>query len=334
MDAAIPFMKLIFVTLDIRFMNLASLDLNLLLVFDAVMNERNATRAGERIGMSQPAVSNALNRLRYVMRDELFLRGPDGMRPTARALELEVPVRRALSEIEQALDPVVFDPATASRTFTVATTDYASLTLLPYVARYLMEEAPGINLHTIPIEGRLYEKLDAQEVQYGLTALGEVPGRFGREDIGTDHFVCLMRNSHPLARYSEIPIDEFAAARHLLVTPRGDANGFVDDYLRNEGLSRQIAMTVNGFGSVPMIIEASDLIVSIPSTMAEKCCEFFDLKVLPCPVPKPEGVVGEVLIWHQRLTDNPAHSWFRDIVKRAGADLNMKGISWPAQPIS
>lgn len=313
-------------------MNLAGMDLNLLLVFDAVMSERNATRAGERIGMSQPAVSNALNRLRYVMKDELFLRGADGMRPTARAMELEMPVRRALTEIEHALDPVVFDPATARRTFTVATTDYATLTLLPYVANYLMSEAPGINLHTVPIEGRLYEKLDSQEVDYGLTALGPVPKRFGREDIGSDDFVCVMHKDHPLARFEEIPMKEFAAARHLLVTPRGDPNGFVDDYLRDRGLSRQVVMTVNGFGSVPMILEASDMIASIPRKMAEKCSEFFDLKLIPCPVPKPDGVVGEVLIWHQRLADHPAHSWFRDLVKRAGADLKTKGISWPAQP--
>ncbi len=315
-------------------MNLAGVDLNLLLVFDAVITERNATRAGDRIGMSQPAVSNALNRLRHVLKDELFLRGPDGMRPTARALELAKPVRQALTEIENALQPTVFDPATAKRTFTVATTDYASLTLLPYLARYLMEEAPGVNLHTIPIDGRLYEKLDAREADYGLTALGKVPSRFGRADIGTDRFVCMMRTDHPLAKYSEIPLNEFAAARHLLVTPRGDAHGFVDDYLKDRGLSRQIAMTVNGFGSVPMIVEASDLIASIPSIMAEKCSEFFDLKLLPCPVPSPEGIVGEVLVWHERLADHPAHSWFREMVKRAGADLNMKGISWPVQPVS
>lgn len=313
-------------------MNLAGMDLNLLLVFDAVMNERNATRAGERIGMSQPAVSNALNRLRYVMKDELFLRGADGMRPTARAMELELPVRRALTEIEHALDPVVFDPATARRTFTVATTDYATLTLLPYLAGYLMEEAPGVNVHTIPIEGRLYEKLDAQEADYGLTALGTVPGRFGREDIGTDRFVCMMKSDHPLACHDEIPLDDYAAARHLLVTPRGDAHGFVDDFLSDHNLKRQIAMTVNGFGSVPMIVASSDLIATIPSKMADKCTDFFDLRIVPSPVPKPEGVVGEVLIWHKRLTDHPAHSWFRDLIKRAGADLDKYGIKGPPQP--
>ena len=314
-------------------MNLAGLDLNLLLVFDAVMNERNATRAGERIGMSQPAVSNALNRLRYVMKDELFLRGAEGMRPTARAMELEMPVRRALTEIEHALDPVVFDPKTAKRTFTIATTDYASLTLLPYLAGYLMDEAPGVNVHTIPIEGRLYEKLDAQEADYGLTALGGVPSRFGREDIGTDSFVCMMHADHPLAKYDSIPIEEFAAARHLLVTPRGDANGFVDDYLASVGLSRQIAMTVNGFGAVPMIIDSSDLIASIPSKMADKCSEFFDLKLVPCPVPKPEGVTGEVLIWHKRLTEHPAHTWFLELVKRAGRDLDKYGMKRPIHPV-
>lgn len=311
-------------------MNLAGLDLNLLLVFDAVMTERNATRAGDKIGMSQPAISNALNRLRHVLKDELFLRGADGMRPTARALELAMPVRRALNEIEQALDPAVFAPATARRTFTIAATDYATLTLMPYLAGYLKDEAPGVNIHMVPIEGRLYEKLDAREADYGMTALGEVPARFGRINIGSDSFVCMMRRDHPLANHTSLPLEDYAAARHLLVTPRGDARGFVDDELGRHGLSRQLAMTINGFGSVPMIVASSDLIATIPSRMAEKCTEFFDLHLVPSPIAPPAGITGEVLIWHKRLSEHPAHSWFRNLVKRAGADLDRYGIKGPA----
>lgn len=314
-------------------MNLAGVDLNLLLVFDAVMTERNATRAGRKIGMSQPAVSNALNRLRHTLRDELFLRGPDGMRPTSRALELELPVRRALAEIEEALDPSMFDPSSAERTFTIATTDFATMTLLPYIAGYLMDEAPGVNFHTVPIEGRLYEKLDAQEADYGLTALGEVPPRFGRLDIGTDKFVCMMRSDHALARHSTIPIDAYTEARHLLVTPRGDAHGFVDEELEKLGRERRLVMTVNNFGSVPMIVAASDLVATVPSKIAEKCTHFFDLHVVPSPVQPPGNITGEVLVWHKRLTNHPAHTWFRNLVKRAGTDLDTYGIKAPTDMV-
>lgn len=310
-------------------MNLAGIDLNLLVVFNAVMDERSATRAGRKIGMSQPAVSNALNRLRHLMRDDLFVRGPEGMRPTARALELEVPVRRALSELEDALDPVSFDPAHAERTFTIATNDYMTMTLLPYLAGYLVAEAPGVNIHTSPIEGRLFEKLDAQEADYGIMALSDVPDRFGRIDVGSDHFVCMMRKDHPLARYHDIPLEEYAAARHLLVSHRGDAHGFVDDELANMGLSRRIVIVVNHFGSAPMIISSSDLIVTVPSRMAEKCTQFFDLHVVPSPISPPANMIGGVLVWHKRLTNHPAHSWFRQMILRAGRDLDEHGIKAP-----
>lgn len=308
-------------------MNLAGIDLNLLLVFDAVITERNATRAGRKIGMSQPAVSNALNRLRHHLRDDLFIRGQDGMRPTARALELEMPVRRALAEIEDALNPVAFDPSTAERTFTIATVDYAVMTVMPYIAEYIMQDAPGVNIHTIPIEGRLFEKLDHQEADYGLTALGDIPERFAHQAISTDHFVCMMRPDHPLAAFEdEIPIEEYAAARHILVSPRGDAHGFVDDALHDMGLSRRIVMVVNHFGGTPMLVSSSDLIATVPSLIAEKCTEFFDLHLAPSPITPPSSMIGGTMVWHKRLTNHPAHTWFRQLMLRAGADLAKHGV--------
>lgn len=308
-------------------MNLAGLDLNLLLVFDAVITERNATRAGRKIGMSQPAVSNALNRLRHMMKDDLFVRGPEGMRPTARALELEMPIRRALSEIEEALDPVSFDPTRAERTFTIATADYVAMTLLPYIAGYIMDEAPGVNVHTIPIEGRLFEKLDHQEADYGLMPLSDIPDRFGRLNISSDHFVCMMRKDHPLAAYKDsIPPEEYAAARHVLVSPRGDAHGFVDDQLADLGLKRRIVMMVNNFGSAPMLVASSDMIVTMPSRVAEKCTDFFDLHIVPSPISPPSHMIGGVLVWHKRLTNHPAHTWFRNLMLRAGEDLDRHGV--------
>ncbi|MCK0068933.1 MULTISPECIES: LysR family transcriptional regulator [Kordiimonas] len=308
-------------------MNLAGIDLNLLLVFDAVMKERNATRAGMAIGMSQPAVSNALNRLRHIMKDDLFVRGPDGMRPTSRAQELANPIRHALAEIEEALNPASFDPANAERTFVIATTDYASMTLMPYLASYISDEAPKVNIHTIPIQGRLYEKLDSQEADFGITALSETPERFGRMDMHSDEFVVMMRPDHPLARHkNSIPLEEYSAARHLLVTPRGDARGFMDEQLEKRGLKRQISMTINSFGPGPMIVMSSDLILTIPSRMAGKCAQFFDLHIMPSPIQPPKELTGGVMIWHNRLTNHPAHTWFRQLIKRASDDFIQHGF--------
>ncbi len=307
-------------------MNLAGVDLNLLLVFDAVMKERNATRAGMKIGMSQPAVSNALNRLRYIMKDDLFVRGPEGMRPTSRAQEIASPVRSALMEIEEALNPSSFDPSSADRTFTIATTDYPTMTIMPYIASYLSKEAPGVNVHTVPIEGRLYEKLDSQEADFGITALGDVPERFGRQDIDSDDFIVMMRPDHPLAKYKDVPIEEYAAARHLLVTPRGDPRGFVDDVLEKKGLQRQLAMTVNSFGSAPMIVMSSDMILTVPKQMANKCAQFFNVHTVNSPVSPPSDMKGGVMIWHNRLTNHPAHTWFRELIRRAAKDFQEHGF--------
>jgi len=326
MGERLRLLKLIYETLEIHAMNLAGIDLNLLLVFDAVMSERNATRAGVRIGMSQPAVSNALNRLRHVLKDDLFIRGPEGMRPTARALELAGPIRTALSEIENALNPIEFDPSTAERTFKIASTDYATLTLMPYLSTYISNEAPGVNIHLIPTEGKFFELLDGQEAEYGINPLTEIPDRFNSLNLGGDTFVCMMRPDHPLSKYEKIPLKEYAAARHLLVTPRGDPRGFVDDRLEKAGLSRRIVMTVNNFGSAPMIVLSSDMILTAPSKIVEKYSRFFDIHVVRAPIQPPSDVMGMMLLWHKRLTNHPAHTWFQSLLKRAAQDLQLYGL--------
>jgi DNA-binding transcriptional LysR family regulator len=320
-------LKLIFITSEIHIMNIAGLDLNLLIVFDAVMSERNATRAGHKIGMSQPAVSNALNRLRHTLKDDLFVRGPDGMRPTARALELAVPIRCALTEIESALNPTDFDPATAERTFIMAVNDYASMTLMPYISTYISNEAPGVNVHTIPIEGQApFRKLDSQQAEYGIFPLEETPERYNTLNLGGDKFVCMMRRDHPLANHTELPIEEYANARHLLVSPRGDPRGFVDEQLDRIGKKRRVVMTVNNFGSAPMIVLSSDMIVSVPSRLAEKCGNFFDMHVVSSPIQPPTTITGMVLFWHNRLNNHPAHTWFQGIMQRAADDLATYGM--------
>lgn len=309
-------------------MNIAGIDLNLLLVFDAVMAERNATKAGQKIGMSQPAVSNALNRLRHRLKDDLFVRGQDGMRPTARAIELATPIRTALMEIEEALNPKVFDPATTERAFTIAANDYVGMTLMPYVATYISNEAPGVDIHTIPImEAQVFHKLDTQQAEYGIFPITDIPERFNSIPLGGDEFVCLMRADHELAKYKdELPMEEYAAARHLLVSPRGDPHGFVDDKLAEFGLNRRVVMTVNNFGPAPMIVLSSDMIVTLPRRMAEKCCKFFDMHVVPSPVQSPNAGSGMILFWHNRLTNHPAHNWFQGIMQRAAKDLEIYGM--------
>lgn len=296
-------------------MNLASLDLNLLLVFDAVMAERHVTRAAERVGLSQPAVSNALSRLRHRLKDELFVRSSGGMRPTARAIELAEPVRRALAELEQALDQSAFDPSTARRAFRIATNDYCVAALMPALVRALTERAPGVDLHCMPTGGRGLALLDDGAADFAISAFDDLPDRFGSALLFRDTFACVMRKGHELAS-APLTLERYAAASHLLVSLRGDPRGFVDTALARRGLTRRIGMTVNQFAVAPSIIAASDMIMTMPRRMACLYVPLHDLHVTdpPLETPAPIGFSSAIMVWHQRLSDHPAHRWFRDAV--------------------
>ena len=292
-------------------MNLAGVDLNLLTVFDAVMTERNVTRAAGKIGMSQPAVSNALTRLRHLLKDDLFVRGTEGMRPTPRAVELAGPIRGALSELETALRPSGFDPATSTRTFRMVINDYVVSTLMPTLAYRMMQAAPGVNLHTVSDTARLYDLLDAQDVDFGVTAEEVVPDRFDTASFVHDSFYVLMRNDHPLAQKDSLSAEDYAAAKHLLVTPKGDVYGFVDDELAKLGLKRRIALSITFFASAPCIVASSDMILTIPARIATRYAGLYNLKRVPCPVMPPEMQVNGKLIWHKKFGQHPAMQWFR-----------------------
>ena len=297
-------------------MNLASLDLNLILVFDAVMRERNVTRAGERIGLSQPAVSNALNRLRYHLKDDLFIRSPEGMKATPRALELAEPIRRALHRLEVALDPVDFDPKTSQRTFRIVTSDYASTVLMPVIVRDLWKTAPHINLRLISETAttELLELLDTQEADFALSTAAEMPDRFNQSVLIDDNYVLLMRKGHELAK-GKLTLKRFAGVNHLLVSPRGNNVGFVDDALAKKGLTRRVAMSVPRFSQAPGILATTDMVLTVPHRLAERYAPVFNLVERPAPIKGPPSFSRWKLIWHERLASHPANQWFQDMIE-------------------
>ncbi len=302
-------------------MNLAGIDLNLILVFDAVMRERNVTRAGERIGLSQPAVSNALNRLRHHLKDDLFIRSPDGMKATPRAHELAEPVRRALHRLEVALDPVAFDPAISDRVFRIVTSDYASTVLMPDIVRHVWDVAPQVDLRLISetVTAELLELLDSQEADFALTTAAKLPERFHHVELIDDHYVLLMGKGHELA-YGKITLERFASFNHLLISPRGDNHGFVDDALAREGLHRRVAMSVPRFSQAPGILAASDMVLTAPHRLAERYAPMFDLVERPAPIQGPPSYSRWKLIWHERLASHPANQWFREMVEELFVD--------------
>ena len=290
-------------------MNLRSLDLNLLVVFDAVFRERNITKAGAKIGLSQSSVSNALTRLRGHLNDELFLRGSGTMRPTPRAFELAEPIRATLVALEQTLDPKKFDPANEKRIFTIAAVDYFSVVMAPALARFLSENAPGVNIIILPGASNPQELLDQGEADFAAGVFEDLPDRFAAETLIEDSYACVVNAEHPFAGTTPT-IEQYVAARHLVINANGIARGFVDDDLQKLGLTRRVVMTVGSFSIAPAIIEASDYVLTAPL----KIIQSYTSKkyyVFPCPVVSLPKMRQMDLIWHKRLSVHPAQQWFR-----------------------
>ena len=301
-------------------MNLAGIDLNLLLVFDAVMKERHVTRAGARIGMSQPAMSNALNRLRHHLKDDLFVRGAEGMRPTVRALELAGPINAALQDLSSALEPAAFDPSTAQWQFAIGTNDYCVSTLMPHVITRIQNEAPGVNVRLVASAGQTFDMLDTQTIDFGISSFGDVPDRFGSHLLFEDSYVVLMRKDHPLTQ-GKVTLERFLDARHLLVSPDGDTEGFVDVALRASGHKRQIAMVVNSFSSAPAMLTHSDLILTVPRRIAQSFGPLYNLVTRPSLFQGPHAFSTVTLVWHSRLASHPAFVWMRELLKETAKTI-------------
>lgn len=293
-------------------MNLAGVDLNLLLVFDAVMAERNVTRAAARLGMTQPAVSNALNRLRLTVKDELFLRGSDGMRPTPRALELSTPIRECLQRLEQALDPADFDPATTTRTFRVGMPEYFSALMLQQMVCRMRREAPHANLHTMPLTRlNATELLDNGDVDMVCTPRRELDDTYRRQDLFQDRFMVAMSRKHPLAN-KPLTLEDFCSADHLLISLTGDTQSPVDDALHRQGCHRRVMLTVNQFLVAFGIAGRTDLLLTCPGAILRRYRDAYGLVLKELPVEVPMAPMQ--LLWHARLGNHPALDWFRALV--------------------
>jgi DNA-binding transcriptional LysR family regulator len=291
-------------------MNLRSMDLNLLVVFDAIFKEKNITKAGLKVGLSQPAVSNALTRLRGHLGDELFLRGKDSLRPTPRAIELSGPIQAMLIELEKVLEPAVFVPKNARRVFKIATADYFSLKVAPKLIVHLETHAPGIDVRFLPSALDAIDLLDQGEIDIGVFGFKNPPERLGKRTLFKDTFSCMMAADNPLAQ-RELTLKRYASARHLVVSMNGDSFGPVDQLLAENGLARRVMMTINQFSVAPSIIETTDLIVTAPTKILEDYLSK-TTRMVPCPVRLPDPIGHVDMLWHKRLGSHPAHVWFRE----------------------
>jgi DNA-binding transcriptional LysR family regulator len=301
-------------------MNLFGIDLNLLVLLAELLREKSVSRAARRAGLSQPAASHALRRLRELFDDELLVRVGRHMVPTPRALELGPPRERALASMSALVGPPsAFDPRTATRSFRVAAADLQQIVLFPRLLAILAREAPGLDLAVDPGSQRLPERLASGELDLALFPMrsrDRLPGL--REQVLLhDHFVCLVRRGHPLARRKP-DLKRFAAARHAFVAPGGARGGVVDDALAEKGLTRRIAFQAAQFLVAPFVIAETDLVITVPAQVARRFTRLLPLTAFTPPVPL--GGFSISLVWHERLDDDPAHRFLREVIRRSAPD--------------
>ena len=303
-------------------MDFHGIDLNLLVAFDALVGERNVTRAAARVGVSQPAMSAALSRLRTLFEDPLFLRSASGLLPTPKARELAEPVSQALRQIEGALLPKTrFEPAEGAVTFTVGMSEYPAFLLLPLLAKALATHGPGLSLsvHAINTRDSAIDLLDAGTID---AAIG-VPPTHAEDRIRTrylmrDEFVTIVRRDHPAVQHG-MDMRVFLELSHILVSPEGDRYGFVDQALAYLGKRRTLGLTLPHMFAVPTLVAQTDMASTVMKRVARASPDWPQLAVFEPPVRLPE--IAYDLMWHRRNDSHPAQAWLRDQIVALASSL-------------
>jgi DNA-binding transcriptional LysR family regulator len=307
--------------------NFRTLDLNLLRIFDEVMAERSLTRAAHKLALTQPAVSNAMRRLRDSLGEDLMRRDGQGLSPTPRALALWPQVRTALSQLELGLNPGEFVPAQADATFVLAMADATAAELMPGLVDILEREAPGVSMRILPLSTRnpsamLVQELIDMAVGYFPALLAELNAptpvegghALAHQRLFDGQYVCVMRQDHPLAA-QDLDLDTFCQARHLLVSFSGRPFGFVDEALASLGRERHVVLTVNQFFTAGQVVAHSNLLTVLPQHFLSVTGVFDQLVIKPLPFQVPTVHVD--MVWRKRLRQPNAHQWLRQAVARA-----------------
>lgn len=305
--------------------NLRGIDLNLLVVFDALMAERHVTRAAHHNGLSQPAMSKALNRLRHLFDDRLFERREGRMEPTPRALELAGPIHHALTDIRRTLSLAdTIDPSQLKGTLRIATIDLHQASLLAAVVARVRREAPELDLRIQAIErNRLHDQLAAGDLDLAIAPILTGSPDLCAEPLWRDRLVTLIGPENPLPL--PMTLETFAAAAHVvdaghvLVGPDGHGVSIVDSILAARGLRRRIAVVLPSSTAVPFVVWATDLIATLPSRAVQEMTALPGLVIEPAPLPAVE--VSPHLFWHPRTQSSPLRAWLRAVIKETAADI-------------
>jgi len=301
--------------IDMKEVNLRAIDLNLLTVFRAIYEERQLTRAGARLGLTQSAISHSLVRLRGLLSDRLFVRVQNGVEPTPRAHAAARLVFDALATIELAVNASdTFDPGQSTRTFRLGMLDYGAALLAPLLGRVLTDRAP---LATVQIQhsttDQSIERLDRGELDLVTGPFGELPARFDAQDLCEDQYVLVARRRHP-GLFGKLTPERFARLDHVVVAAGMHPQMTVDRALGRLDLSRRIALTVPHFATAPYAVANSDLVAIMPKRLAATYCAQFQLSLHAVPLELPRLRIQAA--WHRRSERDPGLLWLKETIKQ------------------
>lgn len=291
--------------------NIRNLDLNLLRVFDMLMDEKNVSRAAEKLSVSQPAVSGMLTRLRHSLNDQLFVRSQHGIVPTIRANELAGPIKKLLQELDVLLEPIEFSPESTELTFSIAATDYSLKAIIEPLLIKLTALAPRIRISVRWINERyLLEQMERGIIDIALTTPDASPLDLKSKTLFNESYVCVLRSDHPFSKFEELTLDQFCSLKHAIVSYTGGAfTGTTDKVLSDLGRERQVVLSIPSFLSLVDILKNSDLCAVVPKRLVRN---FEGLTIVNLPF----HVSGftKIMVWHERTHESVAHQWLRSLI--------------------
>jgi DNA-binding transcriptional LysR family regulator len=296
--------------------DLAAVDLNLLKLLEALFETRNVTRAGDRLDLSQPAASRALQRLRKTLGDPLFVRGAEGLVPTPHAARLQEPLARALAAMRDVIAPQHFDPKTATGAVRLVVPDVDAAMLVPRLLATFARDAPHIDIELPPRGRGTLDLLAHDRADLALGVFDTAPAGFRRQRLYSDTMVCIVREGHPVLRRG-LTLERFVAMKHALITITGEGGGVVDAALAAKGLARRIALRIPSFLAAPLVVARSDLVVTMPRRTALEFAALAPLVLVEPPVKLGGFDVSQ--LWHERQHAEARHIWLRRVVREVAA---------------
>lgn len=312
-------------------MNLERVDLNLLIYLDVLLREKNVTRAAEYLGITQPALSNALRRLRKMFGDPLLIRSSEGMTPTERALQLQPQIRQSLADLQKVLEPTgTFDAQESNRVFRIMASDYAEATLVPRLSMVMRNQAPDIVLDFLTPSDVDYKDMEQGKVDVAINRFNEIPQSFHQITVWRDSFSCLLNPDNPALK--NFNLDAYLEAKHIWVSKTGMGVGFgvnpkksgglgwIDKALDDLGLKRSISIFTRHYQMPALIAENNDLIATLPSRIAELQAANSNLVIMPPPFDIPEFELK--MAWSPLLHHNAAHQWLRALIMTVAKEIS------------